>query len=366
MTDHFTFHYDFIEKLTQINGISGHESKVAEYLYQELKDFCDEVQFDHLGSIIFVKKASIDNGQAPKVMIAAHMDQIGFLITDIDDKGFAYIKPIGGWWTTQLMTQDVCVTTEEGKEYPGVIGHKPSKELQKKEKIEFDDLFVDFGVKDKEELASFGIRIGDPITPVSAYKPLVNERYVATKAWDNRVGCAIIGGLLRAIKEETLSCDLYLAATVQEEVGLRGAKTAAQKINPDLCISIDIGSYGDTPGCKSYDSTVKLGEGPVIDIMDATALGNRKFIQFARQIANANKIPYQTDVMVNGGTDTGEMHKAYDGAVPLTISIPTRYGHSHNSIVHLDDLENAVKLLAYMTSELNEDKFKEFTTWFHL
>lgn len=357
----FKFDYSFIEKLTQTNGISGHEGPVAKIMYDELKEFCDEVQFDNLGSIIFVKKGK---GKGPKVMVAAHLDQIGFLISDIDDKGFAYIKPIGGWWAAQLMTQEVCVTTEGGKEYQGVIGHKPSKDLSQKNKIEWDDLFIDFGVKDKEELLNAGVQIGDPVTPSSTYKPLVNPKFVATKAWDNRVGCSIISELLKNIQGIELSCDLYLVATVQEEVGLRGAKTAAQKINPDVCISIDIGGYGDTPGCKAYESTLKLGEGPSIAILDATALGNKKLISLVKTVAKQNNIPYQTDIMLGGGTDTGEMHKAHDGAVPLSISIPTRYGHAHNSIINLDDMENAVRLFTYLLKELSPEKVQTLKTWF--
>ncbi len=349
--------YKFIENLTQINGISGSERKVAEFMYNELKEFSDEVEFDNLGSIIFKKKSYKG---APKVMIAAHLDQIGFLITYIDKKGFAYIKPIGGWWPAQLMTQEVSVTIEDGKEYIGIIGHKPSKNLSKKEKIEFTDIFIDFGVKDREELLSYGIQIGDPVTPVSSYKPLCNEKYVATKAWDNRVGCGIIGELLKNLKDVELPCELYLVGNVQEEVGLRGAKTSAQKINPDVVISIDIGGYGDTPGCEEYDSILTLGKGPSIAFLDATAIGNRKIIDFAKKIAKENDIPYQVDIMLNGGTDTGEMHKAHDGAIPLTVSIPTRYGHSHNSIVHLDDVENSIKLFFNMLQGLDKDKIEEF------
>lgn len=356
--------YDFIERLTQTSGISGHEEKVTELMYKELKEYSDEVDFDNLGSIIFKKKSKENN--APKVMIAAHLDQIGFVISYIDEKGFAYIKPIGGWWPAQLMTQEVYVVTEDDREYIGIIGHKPSKDLSKKEKIEFSDLFLDFGVKDRNELLSYGIKVGDPVTPASSYKPLCNPRYVATKAWDNRVGCAIIGELLKNIHNVDLPCDLYLVATVQEEVGLRGAKTAAQKINPDLCISIDIGSYGDTPGCDKYESTLTLGDGPSIAILDATSMGNRKLISFAKEVAKNNDIPTQTDVMLGGGTDTGEMHKVHDGAIPLTVSIPTRYGHSHNSIIHLDDMENSVKLFFNMVSLLNRNQVEGFKMGFNI
>lgn len=356
----FKFNYNFLEQLTQTKGIPSNEEKVTKLLYDELKDLCDDVSFDNLGSIIFHKKGK-ENG--PKVMIAAHMDQIGFLISHIDDKGFAYIKPIGGWWTTQLMTQEVYVTTEDDKEYIGIIGHKPSKELSTKSKIEWDDIFIDFGVKNKEELLNAGIQIGDAVTPKSEYKELVNPRFVATKAWDNRVGCGIISDLLKNLKNDTLDCDLYLVGTVQEEVGIRGAKTSAQKINPDIAISIDIGGYGDTPGCKEYDCTLKCGEGPSIAVLDATAIGNKKLNKMIKNIAKENDVKYQVDIMLNGGTDTGEMHKVYDGALPLSISIPTRYGHSHNSIINLDDYDNSVKILYYLVKNINNDKFKQLIKW---
>lgn len=354
------FDYGFTEKLTQVNGLSGNEEKVAQLLYDELKDDCDTVEFDNLGSIIFCKKGS---GQGPKVMIAAHMDQIGFLITDIDEKGFALIKPVGGWWPKQLITHEVCVITEDGKEYPGIIGHKLPKDLDEKAKMEFQDIFVDFGVEKKEELDELGIQVGDAVMPVSSYKPLCNPRYVATKAWDNRVGCAIIAELIKNTKEEQFPCDLYLVGTVQEEVGLRGAKTSAQKINPDIVMSIDIGAYGDTPGCNNYDSKLKLGKGPSISVLEAATIGNKKLVKLARKIAKENEIPFQTDIMLGGGTDTGEMHKAHDGAVPLSISIPTRYGHSFNSIIHLDDLENSVKLFAKLLKEMTPENLAEFKTW---
>ncbi|MGL4873073.1 MAG: M42 family metallopeptidase, partial [Clostridium sp.] len=350
-----------IEKLTQINGISGHEDEVRKELYNHLKDYSDEVSFDNIGSIIFTKKSNKEN--APKVMIAAHIDQIGFVITRIDDKGFCYFKPIGGWYPTQLLTQEVTVKTEEGKEYVGVIGHVPVKVLKEKKEIDFRDMFIDFGVSSKEELHGFGINVGDPLTPVSTYKPLCNNRFVATKAWDNRVGCAIIAEVLKALKDVEIPCDLHLAGTVQEEVGIRGGKTASYKINPDIGISIDIGAYGDTPGIDKYDSSLELGKGPSIAVLDATAIGNTKMVRFAKKVAKEGNIPYQTDVMLAGGTDTGAMHINREGSIGLTISIPTRYGHSHNSIIHLDDLENSVKLFVEMIKSIDDKMLKEMKTF---
>ncbi|MGL5149492.1 MAG: M42 family metallopeptidase [Clostridium sp.] len=354
------FNYKFIEELTQVHGISGHEEEVAKLLKSELQGNYDEYSFDNIGSIIFKKQGT---KSSHKIMVAGHMDQIGFLVTDIDDNGFAYVKPIGGWWVTQLMTNEVIAKTEDGKFIPGVIGHKPSKDLSKKKEIEWTDIFIDFGVDNKEELLSYGIEIGTPIVPASEYTPLANPRYVATKAWDNRVGCAIGSEVMKNISKENFEGDLYFAGTVQEEVGIRGAKTASYKIRPDFAISIDIGGYGDTPGCKSYDSTLKLGKGPGIMFLDATCIGHKKFVKFAKEVAKKYDIPFQVDIMLNGGTDCGEMHKQYDGCAALTLSIPTRYGHSHNSIIHLDDLENASRLIKAICEELTEEKAKEIKSF---
>lgn len=354
------FDYKFIEKLTQTNSISGHEEEIRKVLHDELKGYCDEVSFDNLGSIIFTKKGK---AEGPRIMIAAHMDQIGFVITHIDEKGFCYFKPIGGWYPTQLMTQEITVKTEDGKVFTGIIGHKPVKVLKSKKEIEYTDLFIDFGVDSKEELENFGIQVGDPLTPVSTYKTLCNERYVATKAWDNRVGCAIMSELLKNIQNEELQCELNLVGTVQEEVGIRGGKTASYKVKPDISIAIDIGAYGDTPGIDPYDSTLELGKGPAIMVLDATSLGNKKLVKLAKKVARENNIPFQSDIMLNGGTDNGAMHSNQEGSFGMTICIPTRYGHSHNSIIHLDDLENAAKIFKAMLKELNEEFLKELKTF---
>lgn len=352
--------YKYIESLTQVDSISGHEEEVRELLYNRLKEYSDSIEFDNLGSIIFKK-----GNDGPRVMIAAHIDQIGFVITNIDEDGFCYFKPIGGWYPAQLMTQEVSVTTEDGKKYIGVIGHKPVPFLKKKSEIEMRDLFIDFGVDSKEELENCGIEVGNPLTPVSTFKRLCNPKYIATKAWDNRVGCGIIAELLRGISKDNreMPCRLNLVGSVQEEVGLRGGTTSSHMVNPDISIAIDIGAYGDTPGVDPYDSTLKLGKGPSIQVLDAVSIGNKKLIKLMKKLAIENGIPYQVDVMLNGGTDNGPMHRNGDGAFGVTICIPTRYGHSHNSIIHSDDLENAIRLLRVTVENLTEEFLKELKTF---
>ncbi len=357
------FNYEFIEKLTQINGISGHEEKIRKELYNYLKDDVDNIHFDNLGSIIFEKQKKEPAIEDVNVMIAAHMDQIGFVVNYIDEKGFCFVKPIGGWYPTQLLTQEVEVETENGDKYIGIFGHKDIGELKKKKEIEWQDIYIDFGVNSKEELEDAGVQIGDPITPLSSYKKLINPKFVATTAWDNRVGCAIISELTKNLKGKDIPCNLFLAGTVQEEVGIRGAKTASKVVNPDICFSIDIGAYGDTPSFNKYDSTLECGKGPAICIFDATSLGNKKLIKLIKKVAKENNIPYQLDIMMNGGTDNGAMHLNERGAFGVTISIPTRYGHSHNSIINTDDLENATKLFMNVIKELDSDFLKDLKTF---
>lgn len=351
--------YKFIEELTQASGVVGYEEEIRSLMYKELKEYCDEVSFDKLGSIIFKK----GKGKGPKVMIAAHIDQIGFVINHIDDRGFCYIKPMGYWDPMLLLNHEVSVTTDLGNKYTGVIGHKPLKKLKSKTEIEFSDLYIDFGVYCKTEIQLFGIEVGNIVTPISTYKPLCNKNFIATKAWDDRVGCAVISEVIRNIKDEDLNCELYLVGTVQEEVGLRGAKTSSYLINPDIGISVDIGGHGDTPGCDPYDCNLELGRGPSIAVLDAAAIGNKKLINLAKTVARDNDIPYQTDVMLNGGTDTGAMHTSQDGAFGLTLSIPSRYGHSYNCIINLDDVEHAAQLLIEMIKKITPEyleKLNEF------
>lgn len=334
------------------NGISGHEKEMAQVFKDWVEDSADEIQFDQLGSIIAIKNGS-NNG--PKVMFAGHIDEIGFLVKSIDDKGFLRLHPVGGWWPHVLLSQPVTVTNRHGHAYVGVVGSKAPHGMPaavRSKVLELNDLYVDMGVKSKQELELLGIQVGDAITPKADFHVLANPNYLMSKAWDNRIGAAVAAEVIRQLKNESTDATVYSVGTVQEEVGLRGAKTAAQKINPDVAITIDTTIATDTPG---EDNRIKLGVGVTLEVMDASYIGHKGLLYHLQDLCDELDIKYQFEMLSAGGTDSGEIHKVHDGVVTLSVSIPTRYIHSHYGIIHRKDFADTVKLLTEFTRRLNSE-----------
>src|SRR5699024_10667190 len=252
-----------LKDLTDANGISGNEKEVRNVMSQYIKPYADEVYTDNLGSLV-AKKAGHENG--PKIMVAGHLDEIGFMVTRIDDNGFIYFQTIGGWWSQVMLAQRVTIMTSKG-DVTGVIGSKPPHILSaeaRKKPVKIEDMFIDIGAADKEEAEEFGVRLCDSIVPYFECTPMKNEKMLLAKAWDNRIGCAIAIEVLKQLKDENHPNTVYGVGTVQEEVGLRGAKTAANTIQPDIGFAVDVGIAGDTPGIKEREADSKLGHGPQI------------------------------------------------------------------------------------------------------
>lgn len=332
------------------NGISGHEKEMAQVFKDWVEESADSIQFDQLGSIIAVKNGT-ENG--PKIMFAGHIDEIGFLVKSIDDKGFLRLHPVGGWWPHVLLSQSVTVTTRKGHSYVGVIGSKAPHGMPaavRSKVLELKDLYVDLGVSSKEEVSLLGIQVGDAITPKADFHVLANPNYLMSKAWDNRIGAAVAAEVIRELKDETIEANVYSVGTVQEEVGLRGAKTAAQKINPDIAITIDTTIATDTPG---EDNRIKLGVGVTLEVMDSSYIGHKGLLYHLQDLCDELGINYQFEMLSAGGTDSGEIHKVHDGVVTLTVSIPTRYIHSHYGIIHRKDFADTVKLLTEFARRTN-------------
>ncbi len=341
----------FLKEITEINGIPGNEVAVREFMEKELNGYVDEVQYDNIGSYIGVKKGS-DNG--PKVVIAGHMDEVGFMVTKITDEGFIKFTTMGGWWSQVMLAQQVTITTRKNKEILGVIGSKPPHILgieERKKPVDINTMFIDVGVKDKEEAEKLGIRVGDMITPYIEFRTMGNEKYLLGKAWDNRIGCAVAIEVAKNLKDEKHDNILYAVGTVQEEVGCRGATTVGNKINPDIAIAVDVGIADDIPGGKGEYG--KMGEGVQVTLKDRTSIGHKTLREFVEDIAEELEIPIQYQVLAGGGTDAGPLHISHDGAPSLSISIPSRYIHSHTSMIHRDDYENTVKLLTELVKRLN-------------
>ncbi len=347
-----------LKELTDANAISGHEKEARDVMEKYLTPYADEVYTDHLGSLIG-KKTGSENG--PKIMVAGHLDEVGFMVTRIDDKGFLYFQTIGGWWSQVMLAQRVTIMTELGN-VTGVIGSKPPHILTpeaRKKPVDIKDMFIDIGASSKVEAEEFGVRPGDSVVPYFEFTQLKNEKMLLAKAWDNRIGCAIAIDVLKQLKGVDHPNTVYGVGTIQEEVGLRGAKTSAHLIQPDLAFGVDVGIAGDTPGISEKEADSKLGKGPQIILYDASMISHKGVRDLVVATAKENDIPFQYSSMAGGGTDSGAIHLTANGVPALSITVATRYIHSHAAILHRDDFENAVKLIVEVIKKVDQDTMAE-------
>ncbi|WP_236838587.1 M42 family metallopeptidase [Caldalkalibacillus salinus] len=344
--------------LTEAPGAPGHEQNVRNIMRKWILPFSHEVYQDNIGSLV-AKKVGNQNG--PKVMVAGHLDEIGFMITHITDDGFLRFQTLGGWWEQVMLAQRVSVLTSKG-EIEGVIGSKPPHILSaeaRKKAVDKKEMFIDIGATSREEAETFGVRPGDTVVPICPFTVMKNPKMLMAKAWDNRIGCAIAIEVLKRLKDEGHPNEVYGVGTVQEEVGLRGAQTSAHVVQPDIAFAVDVGIAGDTPGVKPDEALAKMGKGPQLLIYDASMIGHKDLRDFVVNVAEENDIPFQYDYVPGGGTDAGKMHLTGNGVPSLAIGIATRYIHSHAAILHRDDFENAVNLLVEVIKKLDEQTVKQ-------
>lgn len=347
-----------LKDLTDAKGIPGNEQEPRSVMKKYIEPYADEIETDGLGSLIALKSG---DANGPKIMIAGHLDEVGFMITRIDDKGFLRFQTVGGWWSQVMLAQRVTIVTKKG-DITGVIGSKPPHILSaeaRKKPVEIKDMFIDIGASSKEEAQEWGVRPGDMAVPYFEFTLMNDEKMMLAKAWDNRIGCAIAIDVLKNLKGEDHPNRVFGVGTVQEEVGLRGAKTAANKVKPDIAFAVDVGVAGDTPGISDKEAQAKMGEGPQIMLYDASMVSHKGLRDFVTGIADELDIPYQFDAMPGGGTDAGSTHLAGEGAPSLAITIATRYIHTHAALLHRDDYENAVKLITEVVKRLNKDTMEK-------
>ncbi|HBT73592.1 MAG TPA: peptidase M28, partial [Lysinibacillus sp.] len=277
---------------------------------------------------------------------------------------FIKFQTVGGWWSQVMLAQRVTITTRKGDEVIGVIGSKPPHILPadvRNKVVDIKDMFIDIGAASKDEVLEWGVRPGDMVTPYFEFNVMKNDKYLLAKAWDNRIGCAIAIDVMKALQNEKHPNILYSVGNVQEEVGLRGAKTATHKIQPDIGFAVDVGVAGDTPGVTAKESTSKMGAGPQIVVYDASMVSHRGLREFVLDVADEHNIPYQFEAMAGGGTDAGSIHVTANGVPALSIGIATRYIHSHAGILHRDDYDNAVKLMVEVIKKLDRDAVNKIT-----
>ncbi|MDR4935994.1 M42 family metallopeptidase [Rossellomorea marisflavi] len=349
-----------LKDLTDAKGVPGNEREVRNVMKTYIEPFADEITTDNLGSLI-AKKTGLENG--PKIMVAGHLDEVGFMVTQIDGRGFLRFQTVGGWWSQVMLAQRVTIVTDSG-ELTGVIGSKPPHILPpeaRKKSVDIKDMFIDIGASSREEAAEWGVKPGDMVVPYFEFTVMNNEKMLLAKAWDNRIGCAIAIDVLKNLKDADHPNIVYGVGTVQEEVGLRGARTSAAKIQPDIAFGVDVGIAGDTPGISDKEASSKMGDGPQIILYDASMVSHKGLRDAVTSTADELGIPYQYDSIAGGGTDSGSIHLTANGVPALSITIATRYIHSHAAMLHRDDYENAVKLITEVIKKLDRETVDKIT-----
>ncbi|MFP7156824.1 M42 family metallopeptidase [Priestia aryabhattai] len=336
--------------LTELPGAAGNEHQVRSFMRSQIEPLVDEVIQDGLGSLFGVR---YNEEKGPKVMVAGHMDEVGFMVTSVTDKGMIRFQTLGGWWSQVLLAQRVHVVTKKGP-ITGVIASIPPHlldESQRNKPMAIKNMMIDVGADGKQEVAEMGIRPGDQIVPICPFTPMANEKKILAKAWDNRYGCGLAVELLKEVKNEKLPNILYSGATVQEEVGLRGAQSAANMIKPDLFYALDASPANDTSGDKNAFG--QLGKGVLLRIFDRTMVTHRGMREFILDTAETNSIPYQYFVSP-GGTDAGRVHTSNNGVPSAVIGVCSRYIHTHASMIHVDDYAAAKELLVKLVRSTDQ------------
>jgi endoglucanase len=337
---------DLLERLSEACGPSGFEGEVRALCENELAGLVDEMRTDAMGNLIAFKRGKGKVGRK-KIMLAGHMDEIGFLVRHIDDNGFLRLNPVGGFDAKVLFAKRVLVMGKK-RRLLGLVGTKPvhiMKEEEKKKLPDVEDLFVDLGLPVDEVKAQ--VEIGTPVTLAQRF---AHWGDVATgKALDNRVSLWVI---IRALQRaKSFYHDVYAVMTSQEEVGLRGARGAAFGVDPDLGVAVDVTLACDVPGVDKKDHISRLGEGVAIKVMDGASISHPGLVQKMRQIATAKKIRHQLEILPRGGTDAGAIQMAREGKPAITLSVPTRYVHSVVEMLNQKDLGAAADLLAAFLAE---------------
>ncbi|TXT60155.1 MAG: putative enzyme [Promethearchaeota archaeon] len=335
------------KNLSKLLGVSGNEEKVVKFIIEEVKDTLDDYWVDDTGNLLGVIKGP---SKSPAILLDAHTDEIGFMITHIDDNGFSYFTPIGGWDNRILLGQNVIVEPN-GERIYGVIGAVPphiTKQSERKELVPMEKMFIDFGFQSKKELEKEGIQVGTVGTLYSGFQKLKGGK-LKGKAFDDRSGCNILMQTALNLKEREIPYTVCFAWSAQEEVGIRGARTSAyafsEKFDIIYAIAVENTTAADVPGVPPQRNPTKMGEGPAITIIDSSTIASPKVKNHLIETAENKHIPYQIKTPSKGGTDAGAIHLTQSGIAAGIVSVPGRYIHSPCTIIHKDDLLNSVRLI---------------------
>lgn len=341
-----------LQEITDANGPSGFEDDARAVMARYMKDLA-ELDHDRLGSLIGKKKGK---SESPRVLVAGHLDEIGFMVKEITAEGFIKFLPLGGWWPHVLLGQRVRILTKKGPVI-GVIGSQPPhilKDDDRKKVMQIEDMFIDVGAMEKYDITKkLGVKVGDSIVPDSSFTIMNHDQMYLAKAFDNRISCAVVVDVLKALKKTSHPNTIYGVGTVQEEVGARGAFTVARKIEPDIAIIVDVGVAMDVPP-NDYKRPEKLGSGPTILIYEGSMIPNHRLRELIVETAEEKNIPFNISSMPRGGSDGGPVHKSGHGVPSIYMGVPTRYIHAHNGIIYRKDYDNTVKLIAEVVKKLDK------------
>lgn len=348
-----------LKELTEAHGVPGYETPVRALVRQYLESL-GEISQDKIGSLICRREGA---AKSPRVMLAGHMDEIGFMVRQITKEGFLLFVPLGGWSDQVLLGQRVVIKTRKG-DVVGVIGAKPIHLLTPEERskpIQKKDMYIDVGASSQEEVEALGVRPGDPVVPRADFVPLANNKTYLSKAFDDRVGVALVISTLQALQDQSHPNTVYGVATVMEEVGVRGATTSVRAVDPDVAIILESDIAGDVPGIKEHESIIKLGKGPTVLIFDARMIPNLKLRDLVLQTAEEIGVPVQLSAIEGGATDGSVIHLHGTGVPTVVIGVAARHIHSHSAIMHREDYDNALKLLLAVIRKLDAETVKALT-----
>lgn len=353
--------YNKVKKYCEIDGLSRYEDAVVDELKKSTKSSNIVYERDGMGSIIFSQKNKPKTG--PIIQIAAHMDEVGFIVQDITDNGQLRLSMIGGIWPLTVIGTKAVVYNAKGKKYEGVFGHTSIHilETEKRNKVpELKDLYVDLGFKTKKEAENNHIEVGNRVC-LTGDCFAMNEEYVVAKAMDNRAGVAVLEEVINRVKNVKLKNQVYFVGTVQEEVGTRGAKTSVQKIKPNIAIALDTCASHDT--YQAIPGTQELGKGAALRIKDMGTLMDPKLVDYLMKLSKEYKIPVYKYVAQGGGTDAAELQYGNGGVATITISLPQRYLHSPLGVCNIKDLIAAADLIEKFLLKMDEKEYKKYLSY---
>lgn len=353
------FSFELLRDLTNANGVSGYEDGATEVMAKYMEEFVDEIHYDKLGSLIGKKKGMADE---PRILIDSHLDEIGFMVKEITTEGFIKFLPLGGWWGHVVLGQRMRIMTQKGPVL-GVVGSKPPhllKDDERKKVMDIEDMFIDVGGMEKYDIKKkLGVRLGDAIVPDSEFTVMGNNQVYLAKAFDNRCACALVVDTLRKLKNTRHPNTVYGSGSVQEEVGLRGANTVAHMTDPDVAICLDVGLALDLPGSKERNE--KFGAGPAILIYDGGLIPNVRLRELIMDTAEEFKIPFHLTSMQRGSGDGARIHITRSGVPSIYMGPPTRYIHSHNSLMYRKDYDSTLKLVVEVVKKLDKKTVASLT-----